>query len=53
MTEEKVLDQLKFDALTNLVSADIWMDIKDAKTYAKAEEILIAIYIRTPSEVFA
>ena len=46
------LDKLKFDTLMNLVSPDLWMDIKDAGMFEKAKEIMTTLFVKTTSESF-
>ena len=53
VTEEVLLSKFRFQAVTNLVSVEIWTDIKGAGTFEKACEIMPAKYIRRPSAVFS
>ena len=53
ITREMMVDQLKLDTLTNLISADIWDDIKDCTTYGEAKLALDDLFIRKPSSNYA
>ena len=53
VSKEMVMDQLKLDTLTNLISADIWFDIKDCTTYNDAKTTLNNLFVKKPSEVYA
>ena len=52
-TKEMAMDQYRRDVLNNLVSHDIWADIKDCITYEDAKQVLTSMFIKAPSEVFA
>ena len=52
VTEQVLLGHFKFDALANLVSSDLWMDIKDAGTFEKAKEIMTTLLVMTLNEFF-
>ena len=52
-TKEMAMDLLKLQSLMNLVSSDIWMDIKDCTTFKDAKEVLTETFVKTPSTVFS
>lgn len=53
VTEEILLDKLKLDTLTNLISSDIWMDIRHCQTYKEAKVAMDDMFIKLPSKVYA
>ena len=52
-SEEQAMDLLKLQSLMNLVSSDIWMDIKDCSTFDEAKKVLTDTFVKTPSTVYA
>ena len=48
VTREMMEDKLKLDALTNLISHEIWTDIKDCQTYDAAKKTMNDIFIKQP-----
>ena len=52
-TKEMAVEEMKLDVLNNLVSSDIWMDIRNCATYTDAKNVLTALFVKAPSEVFA
>ena len=50
--EEVLLSKFKFQEVTNLVSTEIWTDIKDAESIEKAFDIMLTKFIRKHSAVF-
>ena len=46
-------EEFKLDVLINLVSADIYSDIRGCTGYTEAIAVLTGLFVKTPSEVYA
>ena len=52
-TKEDALEELKLDVLNNLVSSEIYADIRTCSRYSQAKGVLEGLFVKAPSEVYA
>ena len=52
-TKEDAMEELKLDVLNNLVSSEVYTDIKTCSRYSQAKGVLQGLFLKAPSEVYA